>query len=376
MWGPSTNQTPAVSRQLGMALPHRGRPCLNSGVASSPAERLSGLVFGYMPAQLVHVMARLGLADVLVDQQISVEELSVSVGAETDMMRRLLRGLAGLGLVELAPDDRVSLTEMGGFLAAEHPASMRSTALHAGGESFRAWTELEHGVRTGAAPFQAAHGDSFFEFLRKNPAAGAAFDGMMSQLSRRVIREAVATYEFEGASRILDVAGGRGHFVAAVLGAHPDLRGAVFDVPEAVPEARVFIAGKGLSDRCEVIGGSFFDAVPTGFDVHILKWILHDWNDAACQNILENCRAALPEHGHVLVVEQLLPDTVTAGSGLHPAVAMDLNMLVNFGDARERTLQEYESLLAGGGLVIDRVIELPFSRFSILDCRPEHASVH
>jgi hypothetical protein len=100
---PRRTRLPGVSRQLGMALPHRGPPCLNSGTASSPAEQLSGLISGYMPAQLVHVMARLGLADVLVDQQMSVEELCVSVGAETDMMRRLLRGLAGSGWLRWRP---------------------------------------------------------------------------------------------------------------------------------------------------------------------------------------------------------------------------------------------------------------------------------
>ena len=288
-----------------MALPRCDPVSLNRGVAS-PAEQLSGLIFSYMPAQLVHVMARLGLADLLADKQMSVAELCASTGADTGMMRRLLRGLAGLGLVDLGQDDRVSVTEMGGFLAAMHPGSMRSVALHAGGESFRAWTELEHGIRTGNAPFRPRM-DPFFDYLRKHPAAGAAFDGMMTQLSRRVIRQVVTTYDFGTASRILDVAGGRGHLVGAVLSAHPDLRGAVFDVPEA----QEYLAGKGLTDRCDVLGGSFFDAVPTGFDIHLLKWILHDWNDAACRTILQNCYTALPAHGHLLVVEQC-PATTAA----------------------------------------------------------------
>lgn len=333
-------------------------------------DRLSALIYGFMPAQLVYVMARLGIADVLGDEQMTVAEISSVAGGQPDMMRRLLRGLAGFGLVELEPDDRVSLTEMGGLLASAQHGSMRSVALHVGGTMSRAWAELEHGIRTGRAPFHAAHGESFFDHLRNHPAAGAAFDEMMTQASRRVISEAVSAWNFQSASHVLDVGGGRGHFVAAVLNAHTDLQGAVFDMTEACPGARKLIGEKGLANRCEVIGGSFFEVVPPGYDVHLLKWILHDWNDASCHRILKTCRAALPETGRLLVIERLLPDAIAANGSLHPVVAMDLIMLVNFADARERTIAEYDQLLTTSGFAIHRIIELPSSGFSILDCTP------
>jgi len=330
--------------------------------------QLADLIFGFRPAQFVHVMARLAIADLLGDRQMTVGELSFAAGAQPDMMGRLLPGLAGIGLVELAPGDCVSLTEMGGLLATKGPGSMRGMALYAGAESFRAWAELEHGVRTGEAPFKTARGQSFFDYYREHPAARAAFDATMSQLSRAVIREAVPACDFASASRVLDVAGGRGHFVAAVLDANPNVRGAVFDLPEACAEAQGFIAGKGLAGRSEVIGGSFFDSVPPGYDVHLLKWILHDWDDASCQKILQTLRTALAENGHLLVVGQLLPDAMTADGPLHPAVAMDLAMLVNFADARERTRAECDKLLTASGFAVRQVIELPGSGFSVLDC--------
>jgi hypothetical protein len=331
-------------------------------------ERLIGLMSGFMPVQLAYVMARLELADLLDGRASTVDELSSATNTRPDMLRRLLRGLAGVGLVGLGPGDRVMLTEMGALLGSRTPGSMRDFALHRGGESFAAWGELEHAVRTGEPAFEAAHGAGFFDYLRTHPEAGAAFDGTMARLSERVVEEALAHYDFGAASRVLDVGGGRGHFLASVLEAHPELDGAVFDVPAVAGAACAYLRARGLGDRSLAIGGNFLERVPAGYDLHILKWILHDWDDEAALELLTACRAALPENGRLLVVEQLLPEQVPASGGLHPAVAMDLIMLVNFADARERRLHEYEELLAAAGFAVQDVISLP-SGFSVLDCR-------
>jgi O-methyltransferase domain len=336
---------------------------------ASRGERLSALLYGYMPAQLVYVMARLKLADLLADGSMTVGELSAATDAQPSMMRRLVRGLAGVGLVGVDGDDRISLTEMGSLLASGATGSMRDVALHRGGEAFAAWGKLEHAVRTGEPAFEAAHGDPFFTYLRNNAEAGAAFDGTMTRLSHGVVTEAVEQYDFAAASRILDVGGGRGHFLAEVLEAHPELEGAVFDVPELAESTGEHLRSRGLGDRSAALGGDFFESVPAGYDLHILKWILHDWDDEACRRILAACRAALPDHGRLLVVEQLLPDEVPTSGPLHPAIAMDLIMLVNFADARERDLGEYEELLHSAGFALHDVVPLP-SGFSVLDCRP------
>ena len=331
-------------------------------------ERLTGLLSGYVPAQLAYVMARLRLADLLDGKTLTVDELAAATGTRPDLLRRLLRGLAGVGLVALEPGERASLTAMGALLGSETPGSMRELTLHRGSESYRAWAELEHAVRTGQSAFEAAHGEPFFEHLRANPTAGAAFDGAMAQLSDRVVDEAVARVDFAAASRVLDVGGGRGHLVAAVLEAHPDLEGAVFDVPELAETAREYLRGRGLGDRSAAVGGNFFESLPSDYDVHILKWILHDWDDDAARDLLSSCRLALPADGRLLIVEQLLPETVPSSGELHPAVALDLTMLVNFADARERHLGEYVALLADTGFAVEQVISLP-SGFSVLDCR-------
>jgi O-methyltransferase domain len=325
-------------------------------------QRLAELLYGFIPVQLIHVMARLRLAEHLADGPLTVDELSAASDAQPGMLRRLVRGLAGVGLVGVEPGERVSLKPMGALLDGRAADSMRAVALHRGGEAFAAWGKLEHAVRTGEPAFEAAHGAPFFTHLRNHPEAGAAFDGAMEGLSRGVVDEAIAHYDFGAATRVLDVGGGRGHFAAAVRDAHPHLEAAVFDVPEVADAVREELGGKQVA----AIGGDFLEAVPAGYDLHILKWILHDWNDEACRRILAACRDALPEHGRIAIVERLLPDAVP--DSLHPAVVLDLIMLVNFADARERRLDEYEQLLDDSGLRLERVVPLP-SGFSVLSAR-------
>jgi len=339
-----------------------------TGPAGS-AEYLRNLLVGHIPVQLACAMAGLGLADLLADGPMTVDELSAAAKARPDLLRRLVRGLADIGLVTLEDDDRVSATEMGALLRSGTAGSMRDLALYRGGPSYTSWGKLEHTVRTGEPAFEAALGAPFFSYMRDHPEDGAAFDGGMTRLSLDIIDEALARYDFSVARRILDVGGGRGHFAAAVLEAHPQLEGAVLDLPERIGAADAYLRGRGLGERCAAIGGNFFDTVPVGYDVHILKWILHDWNDASCRQLLAQCRAALPADGRLLVVELLLPDGAAADGRLRPAIQTDLFMLVNFADSRERSLDEYERLLGDCGFALEQAIALP-SSFSVLDFRP------
>ena len=331
-------------------------------------QRLTMLIFGFQPAQLVHVMTRLGLADLLAGGPMSIDALGLATQTRPDLLARVMRGLQGLGLVTVDPDARVAVTEMGALLSADAPGSMRHIALHGGTENYHAWGRLEHTLRTGQPAFEAAFGEPFFTYLRGHPEAGDTFNQMMTQFSRGVIAEVAASYDFATVSRVLDIGGGLGHLSAAVLTANPHLHGAVFDVPEVAAAAANQLAGTGLADRCVAIGGDFFEALPSNFDAHLVKWVLHDWNDDSCRQILHVCRTALPDHGRLLVVERLLSKTSKSGLA-DPAIAMDLSMLINFADARERSQDEYHALLTSCGFTIHQVVQLPSSGFSILDCR-------
>ena len=181
----------------------------------------------------------------------------------------------------------------------------------------------------------------------------------MARLSLDIIRETLARYDFSAAHRVLDVGGGRGHFAAAVLEAHPQLEGAVLDT------ARPRLGRTLRRDR-----GQLLQRGPRGYDLHILKWIRHDWNDASCRRLLEQCRASLPADGRLLVVELLLPEGAADDGRLRPAIQTDLFMLVNFADSRERSLDEYERLLGDCGFALEQATTLP-SSFSVLDFRPQ-----
>ena len=168
---------------------------------------------------------------------------------------------------------------------------MRDIALHRGGASFAAWGKLEHAVRSGEPAFEAAQGEPFFTYLRRNHDAGAAFDGAMTRLSQDVVAEAVRHYDFAAAERVLDVGGGRGHFLAAVLDAHPRLDGAVFEVLEPATAAVAH-----LGDRGGVVVGDFFESLPAGYEQLLAGagFTLHDVVTRPSGFSILDCR---PVHG-------------------------------------------------------------------------------
>jgi hypothetical protein len=152
--------------------------------------------------------------------------------------------------------------------------------------------------------------------------------------------EIVAGYDFGRFRTIVDVGGGHGLLLARLLEAVPTARGVLFDLPEVIQGARAELAARGLAERCSLVGGSFFDAVPSGGDGYIMKWILHDWDDAACHRILRTIRSVIPPDGRVVVVDRLIPERVTDDASLRVNLLMDLTMLMTH-MGRERTEKEF-----------------------------------
>jgi hypothetical protein len=207
-----------------------------------------------------------------------------------------------------------------------------------------AWAALEDSVRTGENAFTRVHGTSVWEYRAARAEEQAVFDGAMTSLSAPVIEAVARAYDFGRFGSVVDVGGGRGHQLAAILARYPGLRGVLFDQPEAV-------ATVAPGERTSVVGGDFFAAVPEGCDVYLLKAVLHDWPDEQCVAILRSCRRAMAPDGVVLLVEQVLdlaPDPVRTAFS-------DLNMLVAPG-GRERELAEYGSLLTAAGFSLGRAV--------------------
>ncbi len=219
-------------------------------------------------------------------------------------------------------------------------------------------------IRTGVSAFERAHGMLLFPYLAQHPGDAAVFDAAMTSASSSEIPAILAAYDFSGFHSIVDVGGGRGALLRAVLAAYPKMRGILFDRPEVVAGARSAIEADGIADRVEIAGGDFFQAVPGDADAYVLKSVIHDWGDAQGIEILNRCREAMPKAGRILVIDPLVP----AGDQPSPNKLLDLLMLavMGSGGGRERTEAEFRELFEAAGFRLARVIPTR-SRMSILE---------
>jgi hypothetical protein len=295
---------------------------------------LLALVSGYQVSQALHVAARLAIPDRLADGPRRPEELGLE--AHPDALRRLLRALVAVDVLS-ERDGRYALTELGQGLRSDVPGSVAGWAEFVGRPyHWSAWAALEDSVRTGENAFRAVHGTDVWAYRREHPEESEIFDRAMTSLTGRVNAAVAAAHDFGRYRTVVDVGGGRGALLAAILDRHPGVRGILFDQPEVVAHAEP-------GDRCTVAGGSFFDAVPGGGDAYVLKSVLHDWEDADAVAILRACHTAGAPV--VLLVERdLAADPRAAFS--------DLNMLVGPG-GRERSSADYAALLEAAGFGLD-----------------------
>jgi hypothetical protein len=224
-------------------------------------------------------------------------------------------------------------------------------------EYWRCWGELEHCVRTGetAAAHLFGPGDAFARYAA-DPALSAAMNAGLTALSTTVARAIVAAYDFSGAERLVDVGGGQGQLLAAILRVNPALRGTLFDRPNVVAAAPRVLAEAGVADRCEVVGGDFFDGVPPGADLYLLSRVLNSFDEDRAVAVLRACRAALTRPGaRLLLAERLLPERVGPGPAAQENMLADLNMLVRTG-GRNHSVGEFQAMLAEAGMRLDRVV--------------------
>ncbi len=312
------------------------------------AARLRVLLDGFKAAQAIHVAAELGVADRLAAGARTSEEVARELGAEPAALYRLMHALAALGVLHEADGRAFSLTTLGALLQADAEPSLRPFARQTcRPEQWSAWGHLAHAVRTGENAFRAVHGTSAWAYRERHPDAQAAFAAMVDADAFGFDQAIATSCDFSRDAQIVDVGGGRGSLLAAILRAHPGLRGVLFDRPHAIDAAATLLAARGVRDRCALVPGDFFSSVPEGGDTYVLKFVLHDWADEDCLRILVTCRRAMRPGARLLVAERGLGapnDDVTAALS-------DLHMLVIQG-GRERTMQEMTSLLARAGFEV------------------------
>jgi predicted transcriptional regulator len=318
----------------------------------SLSEQMIQMTSGHVIAQALYVVAELGIADLVASGPRSSTELAQAVGAHAPSLYRILRTLASLGVFVEGEDQTFGLTPLAEALRSDVPGSARAWALVNCGISWRAYGELLYSVRTGQPGFDRAFGMSVFEYTARHPEALAMFGKMLVDFAAEEVGAVASAYSLSDVKSVIDVGGGSGNLLAALVESNPTLRGTVFERPPVAEAAVQWLHAAGLSHRCDVLEGDFFESVPTGGDVYVLSRVIHDWDEAHCLTLLGNCRRAMEPLGRLLIVEIVLPGPNEPSTGR----LLDLIMLANAPRGQERTLDEYQDLLARAAFRLTRVV--------------------
>lgn len=314
---------------------------------------------------IIYAAAKLGIADHLATGAKSAVELAGPTGTHAPSLHRLLRSLAGFGILTECDGQRFALTPLGEALQSGAPGSARATLLTVCGPLFwNSWGEIIYSLETGKPSFEKAFGMPMFDYLAQHPEEASLFSETMVGFHGAEPPTVAKAYDFSGIKTLVDVGGATGNMLAAVLSAHPDVRGMLFDLPHVVCDAPDLLNAHGVGDRVTIKAGSFFEAVPSGGDAYLLSHIIHDWSEEQCLTILGNCREAMGPEGRLLIVESVLPP----GDTLHPGKVLDMIMLTIPG-GQERTEAEYAELLGKAGFRLNRVIPTE-SAVSVIEAVP------
>ena len=327
-------------------------------------QALGTMVFGYQTSQMLHVAAKLKIADLLEKGPRTTADLAAETGTDADALYRLLRALASIGIFTELDGRRFRLNAASEYLRADVPESVRVAAEIAGEEwMWRPWGGLLLSVTTGKTAFDQLYGMGTFDWFAQHPDSGRLFDEGQAVATTGVARAVVDAADLSQARLIVDVGGGDGTLLSTALRVNPSARGVLFDLAAVVDAARRTF-DPAVAPRTEFVGGDFFKAIPTSADVYLMKSILHDWDDGDCRRILSVTRRAMAATAHLLVVE----DLVCAPNQPCAAKAKDLNMLVRTG-GRNRTEKEYRDLLAQNGFRTSRILPTASTLF-VIEARP------
>lgn len=317
------------------------------------------IISNFWTTRAVYVLAKLGIPDLLKSGPKSAQELAGSTGTHAPSLYRLLRALASAGMLQTEADGRFALTPMSELLVTDAPGSMRSFVVsELGQEHYPAWGNFMHSIKTGEIAFDNHFGMDIWKYFQQNPEDAAVFNDSMSGMTAVVNEKITSLYDFSGFNKIVDVGGGHGGLITAILKANPQAFGVLFDAEQVISGARQKLEAAGIADRCASIAGNFFESVPAGGDAYIMKWIIHDWDDEKATRILKNIRSQIPQNGRVIIVDAVVPE----GDEPDFSKFFDLNMMVMTG-GKERTAREFDELLAAAGFRFLRVIptDLPTS---------------
>jgi ubiquinone/menaquinone biosynthesis C-methylase UbiE len=323
-------------------------------VAQPPALALTQMIWGTWISQAIYAAASLGIADLLITGAQPVEWLAAQTKADATKLYRVLRTLASVGVFTEVSPKTFALTEMAHYLRSDIPDTLRYASMMLSDNwHWNSWGDILHVMQNDQSAMQHLYGvDSTFEYLEQHPESTRLYNLTMSGWSKNVHTATVNVYDFSGFQNIVDIAGGQGTLIAAILAANPTLQGILFDQPHVVETAQTILQREGVRDRCTTVGGNFFESVPAGADAYIMSHILHDWSDADCIRILEQVRRNMDPNGKLLVVEMVVPED----NSFDYSKWMDIDMMIMYPEGRERTAAEFRDLFRASGFELTRIL--------------------
>jgi hypothetical protein len=337
----------------------------------SLAPRLLALLNSHWITQTLYVAAELGLPDLLASGPQSSASLAQATGVHGPSLHRLLRALVTLDIVQERADGAFALLPMGALLGRDAATSLRSWALVVGRYQWQAWSHLLDSIKTGA---DVASMTLTAAFNEQHSEQAAVLNQAIAELTRFIAPAVVQAYDFTDCRRIIDVGGGYGELLVAILKANPAACGVLFEVPRVIEQAQEHLTRADLAHRCECLAGDVFEAVPGGGDAYVLKSIIHNWDDERSTRILANCRHAMPAGATLLLVERIMPERLGVSAADQAYASDDLNALTRA--AKERTAAEFRVLLASAGFHLTKIV--PVGRrgapmtgtFSLMEATP------
>ncbi|MCE5290679.1 MAG: acetylserotonin O-methyltransferase [Nocardiaceae bacterium] len=337
---------------------------LTRRMAPAPLQVLE-IAGGFIHSQVVYASTKLGIPDALSSGPKSAGEIAAAVNGNPDAVHRLLRAGASIGLFALDSDGRFGLTAMSRTLRSDSDDSMRPVVLMLGDPSYWSpWGELTYAIQTGKPSADKVYGKPMWEYLSDNPEFETVFNNAMTALTKLDWPTVAAVYDFTPFDTIVDIGGGQGQLLKLILESAPNASGILFEQESVIEQAADFLGACGTLPRCTLECGSFFDTVPLGADLYVMRRVIHDWDDDDAVDILGTIRRSIPDHGTLVILESVVPED----NSPHFAKTLDLDMLI-FAGGRERTEAQFRSLVKRAGFEVTRVVPT-ISTLSVIEVKP------
>lgn len=320
-----------------------------------PHEQVLLMLAGKWVAGVIHVVARLGVADLLVKGPRTADDLARETGTHGRTLYRFLRAAAAVGVFAERSDGRFELTPAARCLRSDVPGSLRGLACFYGETTvWNQFGQVMDTVRTGepVGP-KLRGGKTWFEYLEQDaPEFAQVFHGAMTALNAERAPRIAESFDFSRFPVVADIGGGEGRLISEILRRYPSVRGILYDIPTAIKDARKLLQKQGVADRVQCVEGSFFESIPLRADAYVLKAVMHDWNDTECESILRRIGRSIGDNtdARVLIIDSVVPEL----NEWHYSKLMDIAMLVGDGGA-ERTADEWRRLLEVSGFELDKI---------------------